>query len=95
VPESDATSNSLRQSLAKLHAELSGTAQADGASKQLLREVLADIERLLQDEKRVVPAAASASTSKLEALAVRFDSDHPALSASLRQFIDLLGRAGI
>jgi len=91
VPDSDSTSTALRQSLAKLHAELSGTRQADGPSKQLLRDVLADIERLLQDDKQVAPA----STSKLEALAVRFDSDHPALSASLRQFIDLLGRAGI
>jgi hypothetical protein len=95
VSESDSPSNPLRQSLAKLHAQLSGTRQADGASKQLLREVLADIERLLQEENQVAPANASASTSKLEALAVRFDSDHPALSASLRQFIDLLGRAGI
>jgi Domain of unknown function (DUF4404) len=91
VSESDSTSGPLRQSLAKLHAQLSGTTQADGASKQLLRDVLVDIERLLQDEKQV----AHASTSKLEALAVRFDSDHPSLSASLRQFIDLLGRAGI
>jgi hypothetical protein len=35
------------------------------------------------------------SQSRLEALAVVFEAEHPSLSASLREFIDLLGRAGL
>jgi hypothetical protein len=91
VSDSETSSDNLRQSLTRLHADLSVTTRVDEAARGLLREVLSDIERLLRDDK----AAAAASTSKLEALAVQFDSKHPALSASLREFVDLLGRAGL
>ena len=77
--------------MARLHTELSATARVDDASKRLLREVLNDIERLLREQKTLAPAP----RSRLEALAVEFDTAHPALSASLREFIDLLGRAGL
>lgn len=103
-------SSQLRQSLERLHAELAGTPRVDGASRQLLREVLADIDRLLA----VAPgpegagsgsAAGSragrsalpleAAPHRLEALAVEFEAEHPGLAGSLRQFVDLLGRAGV
>lgn len=86
----------------------------DDASRQLLREVLGDIERLLHagggisetsgtraadGMRAAVPAgpvrASAASQSRLEALAVEFEADHPSLAANLRQFVDLLGRAGL
>ncbi len=41
-----------------------------------------------------VPAT-EANTSRLEALAVRFEADHPALAATLRRLVDLLGEVGI
>lgn len=91
MSDSDSSPDGLRQSLTKLHADLSVTTRVDETSRRLLRDVLGDIERLLHEDK----AAAAASTSKLEALAVQFDSNHPALSASLREFVDLLGRAGL
>jgi hypothetical protein len=89
VSESD--DNDLRKSLVKLHADLSATSRVDASSRGLLLDLLTDIERLLRDDQ----AAAAAHTSRLEALAVQFDSKHPALSASLREFVDLLGRAGL
>jgi len=93
VNESNSTSEHLRQSLTRLHAELSATSIVDEASRRLLGEVLNDIERLLRERQ---PAdAAAVPRSRLEGLAIRFDSAHPALSASLREFIDLLGRAGL
>ena len=55
------------------------------------RAEIADIERLLREQKTIEPAP----RSRLETLAVEFDTAHPALSASLREFIDLLGRAGL
>jgi hypothetical protein len=87
------TSGHLRQSLTRLHAELSATSKVDEASRRLLGEVLNDIERLLRE--RQTPQAAAVPRSRLEGLAIRFDSAHPALSASLREFVDLLGRAGL
>jgi hypothetical protein len=101
------TPDYLQQSLSKLHQELAGTPRVDDSSKRLLRDVLGDIERLLG----TAPAGATASaatasaatdaaapaepTSRLEALAVEFEAEHPSLSASLREFVDLLGRAGL
>ena len=100
------TPDYLQQSLSKLHQELAGTPQVGDSSKRLLRDVLGDIERLLGTAP--APATASAATasatdasapaeptSRLEALAVEFEAEHPSLSASLREFVDLLGRAGL
>jgi hypothetical protein len=81
----------LQRSLAQLHDVLVRTPRVDAASKQLLRDVLGDIERLLSSGAR----EAAQSQSRLEALAVGFEAEHPSLSASLREFIDLLGRAGM
>jgi hypothetical protein len=90
------TSGRLQQSLSQLHAELVRTPRADEASKRLLREVLSDIERLLSKDASAVGAGAQAvSPSRLEALAVEFEAEHPSLAASLREFIDLLARAGL
>ena len=91
------TSKHLHQSLSQLHAELVRTPRADDASKRLLREVLGDIERLL-GSAGAAPAADSTTRSaprRLESLAVEFEAEHPSLAASLREFIDLLGRAGL
>jgi len=63
----------------------------DETSRRLLREVLRDIERVLQDQQPTVRGP----QSRLEELAVRFDVGHPALSASIREIVDLLGRAGL
>jgi len=84
------SSNHLQQSLSQLHTVLMRTPRVDESSKRLLREVLGDIERLLNHG-----GAVAASGSRLEALAIEFEADHPSLSASLREFIDLLGRAGL
>ena len=89
---------SLQQSLARLHAELSAAPRVDPRSRQLLREVLSDIERVLeQPAAGAKPAAkgADGSVPRLEALAIEFDAEHPALAGSLRQLMDLLGRGGL
>ncbi len=88
--------SSLEQSLEQLHAELARTPRVEPGAATLLRDVLRDIERLLQPEPASEPAPGEAGAPhRLEALAVHFEADHPALAASLRQFIDLLGRAGL
>jgi hypothetical protein len=81
----------LQQALLRLHAELSAAPRMDEASRGLLREVLQDIERALGNQRPLVQAP----RSRLEDLAVRFDAGHPALSAGIREFVDLLGRAGL
>jgi ribosomal protein L12E/L44/L45/RPP1/RPP2 len=88
-----------------LHHLLVGAPRVDDASKRLLREVLGDIEKVLDQAPSsaaaAVPSAAAPSAApaqalpRLEAIAVEFEAEHPALSAGLREFIDLLGRAGL
>ncbi len=87
----------LQRSLAQLHDVLVRTPQVDAASKQLLRDVLDDIERLLSSGACGgcdLPSEHHRSRS-LRHWRSGFEAEHPSLSASLREFIDLLGRAGM
>ncbi len=84
----------LRELLARVHEELSGARAVDAESRRLLGVLTQDIERKL--------AGAAARTEldrdslpRLEALAVRFETQHPALAQGLRELIDLLAKAGI
>lgn len=81
---------SLRALLGKVHERLSEAGSVEAGSRELLHQVMGDIERALGKE-----GAARANTPRLEALAVKFEADHPALAASLRRLADLLGNAGI
>ena len=96
---------SLQTLLVRVHERLNEVGSLDVGSRELLRQVMGDIERALQDGRApngairsAVPAAArapEAPTPRLEALAVQFEADHPALADLLRRLADLLGKAGI
>jgi hypothetical protein len=95
--------NILRDQLSKLHEELGSVRHVDPRSKQLLAEVLEDIQRLLQRDRAAGPQAQSGPSppgnaslpERLEKVAVQFEADHPTLAASSRRLIDLLGKAGL
>jgi hypothetical protein len=74
--------------LASLKRSLAATRQLDDEARDEARAVLAELARL-----GVHPAAPT--PHGLEALAVRFEADHPAIAATLRQASALLGNAGI
>ncbi len=84
----------LKDQLAALHVELAGTRSVDDPElRQRLIELLGDITRLLGK-----PTSAGEHNSlieQLDALAVRFEADHPALGSAIRQVVDALGKAGI
>lgn len=84
----------LHHQLQSLHTELGKTQQVDPQLRVLLVTVLADITKLLEQ-----PGAGAAAdeplTERLEAVAVRFEADHPALGTAIRQVVDTLGKAGI
>jgi hypothetical protein len=83
----------LRQTLQRLHAELQAAQHVDAASRRLLREVLADIERVL-GEPASPGRQGGAHTPRLEQLAVALEAEHPGIAGTLRQLIDLLDRGG-
>lgn len=86
MPASD-----LHLLLTRLHDELAGGPELDEESRRLLGVVLADIGRLPVSE----PAHAAVHVPTLERLAVRFESDHPAVAAAARALVDSLAKAGI
>jgi hypothetical protein len=89
----DMEPNSLQRSLAKLHSELARAQRLDAKSRGMLHAALVDIEGRLNQKGSA--ATADAAPHRLESLAVGFEADHPTLAASVRQFIDLLGQAGL
>lgn len=81
----------LRNLLTQLHTRLGKAESIDPADRQLLTTALHDISQALA---RSEPSG-SPSRPRLEALAVKFEADHPALAETLRQLIDALAKAGI
>ena len=108
---------SLQVLLARIHERLNEAGSVDVGSREMLGQVMGDIERALAQgtppsgaisgtgaaTSASVSATADASatgateanTSRLEALAVRFEADHPSLAATLRRLVDLLSEVGI
>lgn len=84
------SSRDLRALLAELHGQLKDTKSLDPQARKLLMTVAHDIEKALakDDSSGVAP-------EPVEALAVRFEAEHPSLAGVLRQIMDTLGKAGI
>jgi hypothetical protein len=73
----------LRQLLERVHERLNASGPIDPEDREILSQVMRDID------------AKSASPHRLEAIAVRFENEHPAVAQLLRQVGTLLGQAGI
>lgn len=76
--------------LAELHERLKQARSLDPESRKLLATVARDIENALANDD-----AGAVAAEPVEALAVRFEADHPSLAGVLRQIMDTLGKAGI
>jgi uncharacterized membrane protein YccC len=89
---------SLRALLTRVHERLSRAATVDAESRRLLATLTQDIERALRSPAQapeVKDKRRHESASSLEALAARFDAEHPALAQTLRQLVDFLGKGGV
>jgi hypothetical protein len=100
------TDETLRQLLARVHERLSSSGTIDPETREMLTTVMSDIEAALhKGPGGAMPSVASAPVSaearvaaakpRLEALAVRFEAEHPQLAQSLRRLGELLAQAGI
>jgi hypothetical protein len=87
--------DSLRDLVAKLHAEMSDALEKDPKSRESLSDMMRDVNRLI-DKPGGPPASAHGTLpDRLERVAVQFEADHPTLAASARRLVDLLGEVGI
>jgi Domain of unknown function (DUF4404) len=87
--------DSLRDLVAKLHAQMSDALRADPKSRESLSDMMQDINRLIDTPAESPSAVQSSLPDRLERIAVQFEADHPTLAASARRLIDLLGEVGI
>ncbi|HEY2782641.1 MAG TPA: DUF4404 family protein [Steroidobacteraceae bacterium] len=86
----------LRERLAKLHAELDNAHRENPATRQSLGEILPDVKRMVdQPSGAVTESSAKSLPDRLERVAVQFEAEHPTLAASARRLIDLLSEVGI
>jgi Domain of unknown function (DUF4404) len=86
----------LRERLAKLHADLARAHRDDPATRQSLGEVLPDVKRMVDQPAGAADSAVDKTLpDRLERIAVQFEAVHPRLAASARQLIDLLSEVGI
>ena len=99
------TEETLRQLLARVHERLSSSSTVDPEARDMLATVMRDIEGALG---KVLPrtdtvssvavspdARVAAAVPRIEAVAVRFEAEHPAIAQLLRQIGTLLEQAGI
>jgi hypothetical protein len=99
------TEETLRQLLARVHERLSSSNAVDPEARDMLATVMRDIDGALgkgaatTDTVSSVPISpesrVAATAPRLEAVAVRFEAEHPAIAQLLRQIGALLGQAGI
>lgn len=87
------TEETLRQLLARVHERLSSSHSIDPEARDLLATVMRDIDGALG--KGGAASALKSPGPRLEALAVQFEAEHPAVAQLLRQIGALLGQAGI
>ena len=86
-------SSDLRKTLEKLRAELGRAPRVDEESREALRRLSADIDRLVKQPQ--AQSVETAHRSRLEEFEVRFEVEHPALAQTLRELIDALAKAGL
>jgi hypothetical protein len=87
----------LQQLISRLHEELSSSESVDEQSRALLQKLTQDIEQLADSSETTGEPATShtEATSQLEAVALKFEADHPKLSMALGELADALGKIGI
>jgi len=93
TPREKSHEKTLRELMGRVHERLSRAGKVDPESRRQLGVLTADVERALGQAK---PAGLGRdSVERLEGLAARFDSDHPALAEVLRELMIVLRDAGI
>jgi hypothetical protein len=95
--------NSLHELLERMRGHLR-SGRVDGDARQQLHALMHDIEKRLGPTAPMDAGAGDAAshtdglvptTPRLESLAVKFEASHPDLAATLREAVDLLGKAGL
>jgi hypothetical protein len=83
----------LREQLAALHQALADAETVGPEGRELLREIMADIQRLLEAEER--EREPEGVVDRLRDAVEDFEESHPTLAEAAGRVIDALARMGI
>ena len=86
--------NRLRSLLTDLHGELSGAESVDAKDRELLGQVMDDIEGVL-DGRSSLGEDEESLNDRLDRGVVRFENRHPRFSFILERMIETLSNMGI
>ncbi|HYM36125.1 MAG TPA: DUF4404 family protein [Steroidobacteraceae bacterium] len=80
----------------QLHAQIEGLRKALQSSTGMDAQTRNALSSLQRDVDKILHAHGDSSLGeRFEAMAVRFENDHPAVGRALRQVIDALAKAGM
>ena len=85
----------LQDSLAQLHGALSEQGEIDQDTRDLLKTVAADIDRLLDDSSENTSEDVEPVSAQVQDLLLKFETDHPELTAALNRVASALANLGI
>jgi signal transduction histidine kinase len=89
------TRQALRDTLARLHAELEDAEPLDAALRADLERAIAEIREVIEHERPAAAAEVHPLSERLEELALRFEQSHPLLTQSIAGVVRALGAMGI
>ncbi|HEX4071852.1 MAG TPA: DUF4404 family protein [Planctomycetaceae bacterium] len=84
----------LRATVAELERQLGDSSSLDEASRQVLRQALADIRAALQDDQ-TTDLQRQSLIQRLGISVEKFEGSHPTLTGTLMRLIDGLRQMGI
>ena len=85
----------LVKTLTQLHAELSQADRVDPQSLELLRTLIDDVGRLVDQNEEASAVDAAGITSGMNNLLLKFEAEHPQLAITLGKVADALASLGI
>lgn len=85
----------LRDTLAELHGKLSDQEKIDDHTRQLLKKFADDINRLLDEDDTTAAEEVDSPSDQVQDLVLKFETDHPQLTAALNRVATALANMGI
>jgi hypothetical protein len=89
------TREALRETLARLHAELAEADPVDAELRAELERAIAEIRGVIEREPPAGAEEVHPLGERLEALALRFERSHPLLTQAIGGVVRALGAMGI
>jgi glycyl-tRNA synthetase beta subunit len=85
----------LHQMLEQLHAELSHTESVDAGDRELLKDLKADVQAILERADETSAEQYGSLSSRLSEIIKQYEISHPRLTWAMEEVLEILSRAGV